>query len=120
LKLNIELNKIWFDSSHLRQVIMNLLSNSLEAITVNGEIFICAFTKENKNYISISDNGVGITKENMNHIFDPFYTTKKDGTGLGLAICKKLCAENNSQLSVESKYGKGTTFTILNEKTDEA
>jgi len=120
LKLNIELNKIWFDSSHLRQVIMNLLSNSLEAITVNGEIFICAFTKENKNYISISDNGVGITEENMNHIFDPFYTTKKEGTGLGLAICKKLCAENNSQLSVESQVGKGTTFTILNEKTNEA
>jgi len=87
---------------------------------MNGEIIVHSFTKENKNYISISDNGVGITKENMNHIFDPFYTTKKDGTGLGLAICKKLCAENNSQLSVESKYGKGTTFTILNEKTDEA
>lgn len=120
LKLNIELTNIWFDSSHLRQVIMNLLSNSLEAIDINGEIIIHSFTKENKNYISIRDNGVGITEENMNHIFDPFYTTKKEGTGLGLAICKNLCVENNSQLLMESVIGKGTTFTILKESTNEA
>lgn len=120
LKLNIGLSKIWFDSSHLRQVIMNLLSNSLEAIDMKGEIFVHSFTKENKNYISISDNGVGIIKENMNRIFDPFYTTKKEGTGLGLAICKKLCVENNSQLLVESVIGNGTTFTILSEKSNEA
>ena len=119
LKLNIELNQIWFDSSHLRQVVMNLLNNSLEAIDINGEIYIHSFTKENKHYISINDNGVGITKENMNHIFNPFYTTKKEGTGLGLAICKKLCAENNSQLLAESVIGKGTTFTILSEKFNE-
>jgi len=120
LKVNIELSKIWFDNSHLRQVIMNLLSNSLEAIHMNGEIIISSFTKENKNHISISDNGVGITGENMNHIFDPFYTTKKEGTGLGLAISKKLCAENNSQLLAESVNGKGTTFTIINGKINEA
>jgi polar amino acid transport system substrate-binding protein len=120
LKLNAELIEIWFDKSHLRQVIMNLLSNSLEAIDLKGEITIHSFTKENKNYISISDNGVGITRENINHIFDPFYTTKKEGTGLGLAICKKLCAENNSQLLAESTSGKGTTFTIINEKINEA
>ncbi len=120
LKLNIDLNQIWFDSSHLRQVIMNLLSNSIEAIDMNGEIYINSFNKENKHCISISDNGVGITKENMNHIFNPFYTTKKEGTGLGLAICKKLCAENNSQLLAESETGKETTFTILSEKSNEA
>lgn len=120
LKLNIELNNIWFDSSHLRQVFMNLLSNSLEAIEMEGEISIRSFTKENWNCITVSDNGIGIAKENLSHIFDPFYTTKKDGTGLGLAICKKLCAENNSRLSAESEIGKGTTFTILSEKSNEA
>jgi signal transduction histidine kinase len=120
LKLKIELNNIWFDNSHLRQVIMNLLSNAIDAVDIGGEINIHSFTKEYKNYISISDNGIGITKENLSHIFDPFYTTKKDGTGLGLAICKKLCAENNSQLSVESQIGKGTTFIIHSEKLNEA
>lgn len=120
LKLNIELKNIWFDSSHLRQIIINLLSNAIDAVDIGGEIIINSFTQENKNYISIGDNGIGISEENLSSIFGPFYTTKKNGTGLGLAICKKLCAENNSQLSVESQIGEGTIFTILSEKSNEA
>lgn len=115
LNLNLEKTEIWFDSSHLRQVIMNLLSNSVEAVNMNGEITIHSFSRGKNNYISIADNGPGIIEENLNRIFNPFYTTKKDGTGLGLAICKKLCTENNSQLLVESKIGEGTKFTILKE-----
>ncbi len=120
LILNLKLGEIWFDSSHLRQVIMNLLGNSIEAVKNNGEIFIHSFTKGNKNYISVNDNGTGIAEENLGRIFDPFYTTRKDGTGLGLAISKKLCSENNAQLFVASKIGSGTTFTILTEKINEA
>lgn len=119
LHLNIDSSKIWFDSSHLKQILTNLVSNSLEAISIKGEINIHSFIKENVMHISISDNGTGISEINLKQIFNPFYTTKKDGTGLGLAICKKLCAENNAQLLVESNIGSGTKFTILKELTNE-
>jgi signal transduction histidine kinase len=118
--LNLELYKIWFDHNHLRQILTNLISNSLEAIEMNGEIYIESYIKENKSYLSISDNGMGITQENLNHIFDPFYTTKKEGTGLGLSISQKLCLENQSQLFVESSKGKGTSFIVRKENTNEA
>lgn len=117
---NLEIDEIWFDHNHLRQVLTNLIANSLNAIKMNGEISIKSYIKENKSYLSISDNGTGITQENLNHVFDPFYTTKKDGTGLGLSISQKLCIENNSQLIAESTTGKGTTFTIRKENTNEA
>lgn len=119
LNLNLEIAEIWFDSSHLRQVIMNLLSNSIEAVNINGEISVHSFSMGKCNHISIIDSGSGILEENLNRIFDPFYTTKKDGTGLGLAICKKLCAENNSQLLVESNRSNGTKFTIVKELANE-
>jgi|SRR3989339_231348 len=119
LELNMELSKLWFDNSHLKQIVTNLFSNALEAIEINGKIKIHSFAKDNKNYILFNDDGIGIAKENITRIFDPFYTTKKDGTGLGLAICKKLCTENKARLEAESSVGTETAFRIIKESNDE-
>ena len=108
-----DVEKIWFDPSHLKQIFLNLMTNSLESIKQNGNISISVY-KENKKWkISFSDDGSGIDEKNQSRIFEPFFTTKKDGTGLGLAICKKLCTENKADLKAENNSEKGLTFTII-------
>ncbi len=98
----------------LNQVFMNILINAAQAIIEKGEIKILT-KKEGRNVvISISDTGCGIAKENLPKIFDPFFTTKEvgKGTGLGMNIAYNIIQEHRGTIDVESRVGKGTTFTI--------
>lgn len=105
-----------FDPVHLRQIILNLISNSIEAIeNSDGEIEISAIQINKAIHISVKDNGPGIKTESANQIFKPFFTTKENGTGLGLAISKKLCEENQASLLLFSNGSLGCTFTIIKE-----
>jgi two-component system nitrogen regulation sensor histidine kinase GlnL len=63
--------------------------------------------------IDISDDGPGIGKEQLEHIFTPFFTTKTKGTGLGLAICHKIVSEHRGMIKIDSVLGKGTTFSVM-------
>ena len=63
--------------------------------------------------IEISDDGPGINKDDMEHLFTPFFTTKPNGTGLGLAICQKIVSEHRGMIKVDSDPTKGTTFTVM-------
>ncbi len=110
-KTNVE--KIWFDQSHLKQIFINMMTNSIESLKDNGNISISILKEERKWKIIFSDNGPGIEEKNLSKVFEPFFTTKKEGTGLGLAICKKLCVENKAGLKVENNKEKGLTFTII-------
>lgn len=105
---------IYADSGHIQQVVMNLLKNSIQSITENGEIMVKTTAKDNNVEMSISDNGRGIPKENLDKIFDPFFTTKEPGkgTGLGLSISYGIIKRHNGSIEVKSEVGKGTTFTI--------
>ncbi len=102
----------------LSQTLMNLISNSLDALPSDGKILIHASRKyENNNerlLLKIQDNGKGMPQEILNRIFDPFFTTKDvgKGTGLGLFIVQKEVDRHHGKLSVESEIGKGTTFTL--------
>lgn len=102
------------DGGQIRQVMMNLLTNSVQSITENGEIMVDTKTKEGHVEISISDNGSGIPRENLDKIFDPFFTTKEagEGTGLGLSISYGIIKRHSGSIEVKSEVGKGTTFTI--------
>ncbi len=100
------------DSHQIKQVITNLLLNSIQAITENGEIIVKTRAGNDSVEISISDNGCGIPTENLDKIFDPFFTTKERGTGLGLSICSGIIKRHNGSIDVESEVGKGTTFTV--------
>lgn len=111
-------NNILFDEDHMRQVLINLVSNSLESIREKGKIEISSHSTNHSWAVDIKDNGSGIPDENLKLIFNPFFTTKKEGTGLGLAICKKLCAENNAGLVVKKNSDKGVTFSIIKEIKD--
>lgn len=98
----------------LHQAFLNLISNAEQAIDQDGEISIKTLVTSNKIIIELSDTGHGISKEHLNKISDPFFTTKPagKGTGLGLAITYKIIEEHQGEISVTSKIGKGTKFTL--------
>jgi signal transduction histidine kinase len=99
----------------LNQVFLNLLINSNQAIGDKGEIVITTFQRDNKVNIVIEDSGIGIPEEHLKKVFDPGFTTKgvKVGTGLGLSICYQIVQDHEGEIRVESKEGKGTTFTVI-------
>ena len=111
---NIE-SGIWIslDPLHLRQILWNLLINAAEAIQGGGNIHIEMHgSKYNQAYLKISDNGCGMSQEDINFIFNPFFTTKSSGTGLGLSIVHRILEAYDALLDVESEKNKGTTFTL--------
>lgn len=105
---------IMADSEQIQQVIMNMLTNSIQSMAAEGEIIIKTAAKKENIEISITDNGCGIPHDNIGKIFDPFFTTKRqgEGTGLGLSICYGIIKQHNGSIDVKSEVGRGTTFTI--------
>jgi two-component system NtrC family sensor kinase len=108
------------DLGHLQQVLLNLFNNAIDAITARhgsegGELIVKAGRRENgKVEISVKDNGIGISPENLDKIFRPFFTTKPvgKGTGLGLSVCYGIVDKMGGIMGVESEKGVGTVFTI--------
>lgn len=106
---------IFGDPNQIEQVVLNLISNSMDAIKENGIINVMInLSEENKIQLKISDNGIGIDQESLEKIFSPFYTNKDSGkgTGLGLYIVQNICKNHNAEIICESKINEGTTFTI--------
>ena len=101
------------DEWHLQQVFMNLLLNAVEAMGNGGELTVATETTAGRVRISVGDTGAGIAPENLPHVFETFYTTKKHGTGLGLAISKRIVEEHRGTIEVQSKVGRGATFIIM-------
>ena len=103
-----------FDRTQLIRVITNLLKNAFQAIPEdrNPEIDVNIYEKDNEVNISISDNGYGISKMDMEKIFEPSFTTKSSGMGLGLSMIKSIITAYNGSISFTSKSNVGTTFNI--------
>jgi two-component system NtrC family sensor kinase len=102
------------DRGQLQQVFLNIITNAFYAVEDNGKIDITVRQIDsNQVSINIADNGVGISKEHLEHVFEPFYTTKgKYGTGLGLSITYGIVEKLGGNISVKSKVGEGTVFRI--------
>jgi len=116
INLNVEpdVPAIQSDRGQLQQIFLNLINNAYSAVDDNGRIDI-GIHKPNTNEITvtISDNGVGIDKNDLNHIFEPFFSTKGEaGTGLGLSITRDIIEKLGGIIEVASEVGKGTTFTV--------
>ena len=103
------------DKGQLQQIFLNILLNAGEAISGRGKITISTSCNENNILVSIKDTGCGISKENLDKIFDPFYTNKPPGkgTGLGLSISYGIVQQHGGSIECESEQGKGTVFNIL-------
>ncbi|MDF2857134.1 MAG: sensor signal transduction histidine kinase, partial [Neobacillus sp.] len=95
------------DPNSLKQVFMNVIQNSLDAITELGKIDISIFADPNGINVKITDNGCGISKERISKLGEPFYSTKEKGTGLGLMTSYRIIANHNGKISVESTEGEG-------------
>jgi len=102
------------DANQIKQVFINLIKNAVEAIEKDGNITL-TIEKTSEHYcsIKIKDTGLGMKKEVIDHIFEPFYTTKPEGTGLGMMITEKIIQEHHGHIKIDSTYGKGTEITIL-------
>jgi len=112
LSCNGTTDPVWFDPNHLRQILINLVSNSVEALNKKGKIFVQTSKKNNEFSISVTDNGPGIPVDQQEQIFQPFFTTRDEGTGLGLAICKKLCEQNGAIIAANNNESGGCSFII--------
>jgi signal transduction histidine kinase len=108
------LSSVSVDSDQIRQVLLNLVMNALQAMEKKptGLLRVGARVKEDHLYIEVADDGEGIARENMDRVFDPFFTTKPDGTGLGLPIAHGIVQSHGGSMSLVSEVGKGTTFTV--------
>ena len=104
--------KIEIDPNKIEQVILNIITNSFEAIKFDGIINIKTDFKDNFALISISDNGAGIPINVQKNIFDPFFTTKGNGTGLGLSIAYEIVHAHKGKIEFTTEEGKGSTFNI--------
>lgn len=101
------------DANRLIQVFMNIMANAIQAVGEGGGNLAVVTADEGKKIkVSIADTGPGIPRDQLDKIFDPFFSTKESGTGLGLMICKKIIEEHRGSVNVRSELGKGTTFVI--------
>lgn len=106
------------DSEQLRRVVINLIGNAIDALEEarTSEREIRVSMGENlagtEIWVRISDNGLGIDDADIDQIFDPFYTSRKEGTGLGLAMCRKIVDNHGGSIEVESSKGDGTEFVL--------
>jgi len=114
---------LWADPNQLKQLLLNLVLNSIHMIENGGEVVISmCVPRTNEDEISaevprvrfcVRDNGPGIPPDILPRIFDPFFTTRESGSGLGLAVVKKIALQHNADIQVESQPGQGTRFEFL-------
>ncbi len=100
------------DSTHLKQVFLNIMKNAIEAMEDGGELKIAYYHNSKKVGVIFEDNGPGIAEENMPLILESFFTTKDTGTGLGLSVSSELVKSMDGELKIESIVGKGTIVRI--------
>jgi len=97
----------------LKQVLLNLTKNALEAMQGGGQLSVTLKRSANKCQIEIIDTGIGIPEEKIHKIFEPFYTSKDLGTGLGLVVCKRIIESFGGEIKIESEVNKGTNVNIF-------
>jgi diguanylate cyclase (GGDEF)-like protein/PAS domain S-box-containing protein len=110
--LQQQLPQIMCDVNQLKQVFINLVKNSIEAITNRGFINIQASIEKENVLIKIEDNGIGISEERLKRLGEPFFSNKEKGTGLGLMLCFRIISQHNGTITVKSIENKGTTVEV--------
>ena len=111
-RLARDLPAIPMDGGQIKQALVNLIKNAIQAMTKGGVLKVQTDPGVEGVVVSVADTGGGIPQEQINRIFEPFYTTKKKGTGLGLMIVQRIVGDHRGRIDVESHVGKGTVFRI--------
>ena len=111
-ELASSLPPVLFDPAQLKQVLVNLIKNAMQATPPQGTLTLRSGSTQEAVWMAVSDTGPGIPPEQLNRIFEPFYTTKNKGTGLGLLIVQRIIRDHGGRIELESTVGKGTTFKL--------
>src|SRR5213075_621461 len=111
-KLGRQLPSAPLDPAQIKQVLVNLVKNAMQAMSKGGVLTVQSGSGADGVWISIADTGCGIPQDQLNRIFEPFFTTKKKGSGLGLMIVQRIVREHGGLIKLESHVGQGTTFRI--------
>jgi len=113
LELDENVPEILMDERYMKQAMLNLVTNAKAAMPSGGVLTIATNCVENEIRISVCDTGIGIHKENLEKIFEPYFTTKETGTGLGLTQVYKIIKEHQGEITVDSEPGTGSDFRII-------
>ena len=113
LELDDKVPDILMDERYMKQAMLNLVTNAKAAMPKGGVLTIATNCADNEIKISVCDTGVGIKKENLEKIFEPYFTTKETGTGLGLTQVYKIIKEHQGEITVDSEPGTGSDFRII-------
>jgi signal transduction histidine kinase len=118
-KDNIEINrqyevlpKLSLDPELIKTCIFNIVLNAFQAMPDGGRLTVSTKTSDGKVSVVIEDTGIGVSRENLSKVFDPFFSTKEKGLGLGLAMTKRVVEEHGGKVEFQSKEGKGSTITM--------
>jgi two-component system sporulation sensor kinase C len=101
------------DENQLKQVFINLIKNAIEALPDGGNIHMSCRLKGECVIIAIEDDGMGIPKEKISKLGEPFFSTKEKGTGLGLTVCLRIIKDHYGHINVNSSLNNGTTFEVV-------
>jgi signal transduction histidine kinase len=112
LQLDPHLESVTADVELLHRAISNLVLNAMDAMPTGGTMTLRTRNGDGKVLIEIADTGLGLTPEECERIFTPYYTSKQHGTGLGLAIVQSVVSDHGGRIRVQSEPGRGTTFVI--------
>ncbi len=114
LDLTSPLHHIYGNEAQLKQVVLNLLTNAVDAVEEKGDITVQSFIEDDHVGIKVCDSGCGIPIENRDMLFEPFFTTKQvgRGIGIGLSTCYNIVREHHGEIIVDSEVGKGSCFTV--------
>ncbi len=107
-----------FDPAQIKQLLLNLIKNAMQAMTKRGTLGLATGSSKQDIWMSVTDTGSGIPADRLSQIFEPFYSTKKKGTGLGLMIVDRIVRDHRGRVEIQSVVGKGTTFTIWLPRSD--
>jgi two-component system, sporulation sensor kinase E len=111
-RLARQLPEIYMDPGQIRQALVNLIKNALQAMTRGGVLALETGQSSEGVWVSVADSGSGIAADHVKRIFEPFYTTKKKGSGLGLMIVQRIVRDHGGRIELESHVNQGTTFRI--------
>jgi signal transduction histidine kinase len=100
------------DAAQIQQVLVNLIKNAMQAMTKGGTLTLTTGEGAGGVWFSVNDTGGGIPQEQINRIFEPFYTTKAKGTGLGLMIVQRIVRDHGGRVELESRLEEGTQFRV--------
>jgi two-component system sensor histidine kinase AtoS len=106
------LPKLSLDPELIKTCIFNIVLNAFQAMPGGGKLSVSAKASDSKVSLIFEDTGIGLSKENLSRVFDPFFSTKETGLGLGLAMTRKVVEEHGGKVDFQSAEGKGSTITM--------